>query len=976
MVNGRLTGYVKNFIALTDLPSEATGTLLGNNIGSSAPPIALTAPQIRAILDPSTYATATASGTNTYTASLSPAISAYVAGMDVTILFTNANSGASTLNLNSLGAKAIQLNGAAVTSGEIPAGSTLTLVYDGTEFQIVGSPGSGGGSGTVTSVAYTGDGVVFNSTVSGSPITTSGTFVPALLTQTANTGLLGPSSGSAASPTFRSLVSADIPSLLSLYTSILTQTGVKTTTYSASANQLVPCDSTSGAFTVTLPNAPAAGTIVGVKIVTLGAGHNITVACAGSDVFNKSGGATSATLQLLAQAILVQYDSGIWYVLADDLPLTQTDARYLQVANNLSDVASASTAFANIVQAATTSTLGGVKPDGTIITVSAGAITVPKATTGAFGVVEVGTNIGVSSGVISVATGNSSTLGVLKPDGTIITVSGGAITVPKASSSVFGVVEVDNATILATSGVIATGPLNNLTAPTGALSLNTQQITNLVDPTTPQMAATKNYVDLATQAISAKGDCQAATTTTLASYTYNNVATPPSGVGATITLTTAAVLVVGGYTPNLGDRLLIKNETGGNAPYNGLYTLTTVGTLTVQAVLTRTTDFDQPGDGINGALVAIIGGTNAGSLYYCTATGSINFGTTNLTFSPFTGTTYSADGTTLTLTGTTFSVNSTFQATLATLTGTQTLTNKTLTTPAFTGLATGTGVASAATASTLASRDANANLTANNVITSYVTTASGSPITLTASSSYQQYFTGTTSQVILPVTSTLVLGQSFALTNISTTNIAVQASGGGVSVAVLLPGSSGIFTCILLTGTTAASWSYSGGGSAPSVSAANMTSFPSTVIGTVLIQDQKSSGTSGGTSTSGSWQTRVLNTKVYDGSSLCTLSSNQFVLTAGTYRIRASVPAFNVDQNQARLFDVTNSVVLATGTSEYSGTASQPATTRSVVDAVITSTGQSIALQQQLNNSVANGLGPPCSFGTEVYSTVFIERIG
>ena len=69
------------------------------------------------------------------------------------------------------------------------------------------------GAGTVTSVAMTGDGVIFNSTVSGSPVTTSGTLAPALLTQTANTVLAGPSSGAAAAPTFRALVQGDIPAL-------------------------------------------------------------------------------------------------------------------------------------------------------------------------------------------------------------------------------------------------------------------------------------------------------------------------------------------------------------------------------------------------------------------------------------------------------------------------------------------------------------------------------------------------------------------------------------------------------------------------------------------------------------------------------------------------------------------------------------------------------------------------------------------
>jgi hypothetical protein len=73
--------------------------------------------------------------------------------------------------------------------------------------------GKGSGSGTVTSVAMTGDGTVFNSSVTGSPVTASGTLAPSLHTQTANTFLSGPSSGSATTPTFRAIVGADVPTL-------------------------------------------------------------------------------------------------------------------------------------------------------------------------------------------------------------------------------------------------------------------------------------------------------------------------------------------------------------------------------------------------------------------------------------------------------------------------------------------------------------------------------------------------------------------------------------------------------------------------------------------------------------------------------------------------------------------------------------------------------------------------------------------
>lgn len=68
---------------------------------------------------------AVASGTNAYTASIS-GITALTEGMGVKIKFTNANTGASTLNINSLGAKAIvKGNGAALSSGNIKAGQIM-----------------------------------------------------------------------------------------------------------------------------------------------------------------------------------------------------------------------------------------------------------------------------------------------------------------------------------------------------------------------------------------------------------------------------------------------------------------------------------------------------------------------------------------------------------------------------------------------------------------------------------------------------------------------------------------------------------------------------------------------------------------------------------------------------------------------------------------------------------------------------------
>ena len=67
---------------------------------------------------------------------------------------------------------------------------------------------SGGGGGTVTSVALSMPAIF---SVGGSPVTSTGTLAVTLATQAANLVWAGPTTGAAATPTFRALVAADIP---------------------------------------------------------------------------------------------------------------------------------------------------------------------------------------------------------------------------------------------------------------------------------------------------------------------------------------------------------------------------------------------------------------------------------------------------------------------------------------------------------------------------------------------------------------------------------------------------------------------------------------------------------------------------------------------------------------------------------------------------------------------------------------------
>lgn len=82
---------------------------------------------------------ASVSGTNTVTGNVSPAIVAYATGQRFYFVPANTNTGATTLNLNSVGAKNIFWNNAACVGGELRQNIPTEVIYDGTQFHVIGS---------------------------------------------------------------------------------------------------------------------------------------------------------------------------------------------------------------------------------------------------------------------------------------------------------------------------------------------------------------------------------------------------------------------------------------------------------------------------------------------------------------------------------------------------------------------------------------------------------------------------------------------------------------------------------------------------------------------------------------------------------------------------------------------------------------------------------------------------------------------
>jgi hypothetical protein len=166
----------------------------------------------------------------------------------------------------------------------------------------------------------------------------------------------------------------------------------------------------------------------------------------------------------------------------------------------------------------------------------------------------------------------------------------------------------------------------------------------------------------------------------------------------------------------------------------------------------------------------------------------------------------------------------------------------------------------------------------DNIKLGYTTTATAAgTTTLTSASNNQQFFTGTTTQtVVLPVTSTIVLGLSYLIVNDSTGVITVQSS--GANTITLIPAkSSAKFTCILTSGTTTSSWSFSFEGSSnipykqiPTITATVATNILTLGLNPCSLDFRSSTASSGATTTRN--VTAAISMTVSNGSTLGTSS--------------------------------------------------------------------------------------------------------
>ena len=265
---------------------------------------------------------------------------------------------------------------------------------------------------------------------------------------------------------------------------------------------------------------------------------------------------------------------------------------------------------------------GNITAGNIIGTIAAGANTIT--TTGNANVGNLGFGSGQIIGTGNISVGNITTTSI----NASVSVNALALVSPTLTS---------NTTTLTLTAAAGNNDVILVPTGTGAVSISSKKIINLATPTLDNDAATKAYVDSVAQGLDPKASVVYATAAALPAYTYNN---GTSGVGATITGNAVGALSIDGSAVSANERVLIKNETTTNAPYNGIYVVTDAGSGGAAYVLTRTTDFDSasPSGEIPGAFVFVeYGTTNADTGWVCTTNAPVTVGTTDIVFVQFSG---------------------------------------------------------------------------------------------------------------------------------------------------------------------------------------------------------------------------------------------------------------------------------------------------------------------------------------------------
>ena len=498
----------------------------------------------------------------------------------------------------------------------------------------ISSTGGGGGSGTVTSVGATTSSVGLS--ITGSPITTSGSFTFSLNTELQGlaaligTGLIAETAaGAYANRTITPGSSGNI--------TIANGAGIAgnptidlaaTLTSVAWAGSVI--GSAYGGTGVASPTAHGIMVAEGsspVNPIVLGAGQLLIGTTSGDPVAANLTAGTNVTITNSSGGIMISASGG------GGGGGTVTSVGATTSSTGLSITGSPITSSGSFTFSLNTELQGLAALTGTglIAETAAGAYANRTITPGSSGNITVSNGGGIAgnptidlAGTITNTIWNGDVISVTYGGTGQSTLTNNSLLVGAGSGAITQLPVGSTGTVLV--GVSGSNPTFTATPTVTSITINNM-------PVASTDGVNKAYADSISAGLTFKDSCLVTTYNTNLNATYNN---GTAGIGATLTNAGAlAALVIDGVTiSTTGTRVLVASQS--SAFQNGIYSLTTAGSGSVAWILTRTTDYDTTAQIAPGDVVPVVSGTLYGESSWLQTSTVTTIGTSAINFTPFT----------------------------------------------------------------------------------------------------------------------------------------------------------------------------------------------------------------------------------------------------------------------------------------------------------------------------------------------------